>query len=327
MKKSENIENLFRLYFLLLIFLLCGQVNAQKVSNVEIPAEGVIELASGININKVNSGYTLWLPEEGPVKGLVLFTHARRDTINADVLIKEALKEQLAVMYATTENRLEFFFSDDRLKEIEHHLQTVIENNRIPKENILFCGMSLEGTRALKLAIFSASDSSEFHLKPRAIAICDAPLDFVRFYQEMVKAKDLKFSPVAENEGTWVSEYLYTNLKGSPKDAYQNYISFSPFCYSANGGDHMDKFNNIAIRAYTEPDINWWIENRRKDYYGMNAVDLAAFINTLKINGNQEAELIITNNKGYDDSGNRHPHNWNIVDEKELIQWFSQLIN
>jgi len=89
----------------------------------------------------------------------------------------------------------------------------------------------------------------------------------------------------------------------------------------------MEKFNNIAIRAYTEPDINWWIENRRKDYYGMNAVDLAAFINTLKINGNQEAELIVTNNKGYDDSGNRHPHNWNIVDEKELIQWFSQLIN
>ena len=295
--------------------------------NVEIPAEGTIELASGIKINKVNSGYTLWLPDTNPVKGLVVFTHARRDSINDDLLIQEALNEQIAVMYATTENRLEFFFSDDRLKEIEEHIQTVIINHNIPKENILFCGMSLEGTRALKLAIFSASESSKFNLKPRAIAVCDAPLDFVRFYQEMVKAKDLKFSPVAENEGTWVSEYLYTNLNGSPKDAYQNYVTYSPFCYSADGGYHLEKFNDIAIRAYTEPDIDWWIENRRKDYYGMNSIDLAAFINTLKINGNQEAELITTQNKGYDDSGNRHPHNWNIVDEKELIQWFSKLIN
>jgi hypothetical protein len=326
-KKSNKFENLFSLSFLLLIFFSIGQIRAQKVFNVETPAEGSIELAAGININKVNSGYTLWLPETDSVKGLVLFTHARRDTVNDDLLIREAFKEQLAVMYATTDNRLEFFFSIKRLKEIENYLQTVVENHRIPKENILFCGMSLEGTRALKLAIFAASENSEFHLRPRAIAICDAPLDFVRFYQEMVKAKDLKFSPVAENEGTWVSEYLRKNLQGSPKEAFQNYVYYSPFCYSANGGDHLGKFKNIAIRAYTEPDVNWWIDNRRKDYYGMNAIDLAAFINMLKINGNKEAELILTNNKGYDDLGNRHPHNWNIVDEKELIQWFSRLIN
>lgn len=326
-KKSKKFENLFSLSFLLLIFFSIGQIRAQKVFNVETHAEGSIELAAGINIKKVNSGYTLWLPETDSVKGLVLFTHARRDTVNDDLLIKEALKEQLAVMYATTDNRLEFFFSNDRLKEIENYLQTVVENHRIPKENILFCGMSLEGTRALKLAIFGASENSEFHLRPRAIAICDAPLDFVRFYQEMVKAKDLKFSPVAENEGTWVSEYLYKNLQGSPKEAFQNYVYYSPFCYSANGGVHLGEFKNIAVRAYTEPDVNWWIDNRRKDYYGMNAIDLAAFINMLKINGNKEAELILTNNKGYDDLGNRHPHNWNIVDEKELIQWFSRLIN
>ena len=102
-----------------------GQIRAQKVFNVETPAEGSIELAAGININKVNSGYTLWLPETDSVKGLVLFTHARRDTVNDDLLIREALKEQLAVMYATTDNRLEFFFSIKRLKEIENYLQKV----------------------------------------------------------------------------------------------------------------------------------------------------------------------------------------------------------
>jgi hypothetical protein len=83
----------------------------------------------------------------------------------------------------------------------------------------------------------------------------------------------------------------------------------------------------IAIRAYTEPDVNWWIETRRKDYYSMNSIDLAALINELKIFGNENSELIITNNKGYMPDGNRHPHSWSIVDEKEMVDWFLRLIN
>ena len=54
----------------------------------------------------------------------------------------------------------------------------------------------------------------------------------------------------------------------------------------------------------------------------MNATDLAALVNELKIMGNPEAELITTQNKGYRQDGSRHPQTWNIVDEKELIDWF-----
>ena len=35
----------------------------------------------------------------------------------------------------------------------------------------------------------------------------------------------------------------------------------------------------MAVRLYTEPDVNWWIDNRRKDYYDLNSIDDAALIN------------------------------------------------
>ena len=37
--------------------------------------------------------------------------------------------------------------------------------------------------------------------------------------------------------------------------------------------------------------MDWWIENRRKSYYDMNSIDLAALINQLRVLGNESAEL------------------------------------
>lgn len=299
---------------------------AQIVIDKKVHVEGDILLTEGISIPKVDRGYTLWLPEIEKVKGLIVFTHARRDTVNSDFIIDYAFSKQLAVLYATTENRLEFFFDNSKVHEIENYIYEVLITYNIPDSNLLYCGMSLEGTRAIKLAMFGQSTESKHKLVPKAIAICDSPLDMVRFHKEMVKAKELHFSPITANEGTWVSGYLERNLGGTPADTLQAYIDYSPYCYSANGGSNLNLLKNIAIRCYTEPDVNWWIETRRKDFYSMNAIDLAALINELKIRDNQKVELIITHDKGYQNDGSRHPHTWNIVDEKELVDWFLELI-
>ncbi|RMD92002.1 MAG: hypothetical protein D6813_06640 [Calditrichaeota bacterium] len=315
-----------KIKILILCIFFITNLFAQRVIDKKIPVKGDIFLTEGIAIPKTDRGYTLWLPENEKVKGLVVFTHARRDTVHSEFIIDYALSKQLAVLYATTENRLEFFFEDDKIQEIENYIHEVITNHNIPDSNLLYCGMSLEGTRALKLAMFSQSNQSKYKLVPKAIAICDSPLDMVRFHREMVKAKELNFNPITANEGTWVSGYLERNLGGTPIDTLKAYIDYSPYCYAANGGPNLNLLENIAIRCYTEPDVNWWIETRRKDYYSMNAIDLAALINELKIRGNQNAELIITQNKGYQEDGSRHPHTWNIVDEKELVDWFIELI-
>ena len=136
----------------------------------------------------------------------------------------------------------------------------------------------------------------------------------------------LVFIAQTANEGTWVSGYLEANLGGTPDENMQAYINYSPYCYSDENVNNYLNFKNIAIRAYTEPDVNWWIETRRKDYYSMNSIDLAALINALKIAGNENAELITTQNKGYLPDRTRHPHSWSIVDEIEMVDWFLKMI-
>ena len=314
--------------FLLLVALIFSNLSVfcQKAINFETKTEGQIFLTAEIAIPKINPGYTLWLPVDGSIKGLIVFTHTRRDTVNSDSLINYALQNHLAVLYATTDNRLEFFFDKNKMHEIEGYINDAIKKHNIPKKNLLFCGMSLEGTRALRLTMFANTSDSKFKLKPKAVLLCDSPLDMVRFYKEMVKAKKLNFTPITGNEGTWVSGYLEANLGGTPKENFQAYVNYSPYCYSDDTTKNFLQFKDIAIRAYSEPDVNWWIDTRRKDYYSMNAIDEAALINELKIAGNENAQLIITTDKGYLPDGTRHPHSWSIIDEREMIDWFLNLI-
>jgi hypothetical protein len=71
--------------------------------------------------------------------------------------------------------------------------------------------------------------------------------------------------------------------------------------------------------------VEWWIAQRQKEYYSINAPDAAGLINDLIYLGNDEAELIITEARGQHPDGTRHPHSWSIVDNEELISWFLQL--
>ena len=153
--------------------------------------------------------------------------------------------------------------------------------------------MSLEGTRALKMAIYGKLHPDKALPLPRAIAICDAPLDMYRFHKELVKAANLNYQKVAADEGAWVSAFLEVELGGTPGEVPDAYINYSPYYYHADGGPYLDLFKDIALRAYTEPDVHWWMETRRKDYYTMNSIVLAAIVNELNIRGNEEAELIL----------------------------------
>lgn len=318
------------IYFLLALFVLNATrcidttTSSKKVINVEYPSKGEIFLSEKMSLPKIASGYTLWLPNENS-KGLVVFFDRNRDTINKMPIIDLALKNKLATLFVTTDNEVEFLFEESKMKELEGYINEVIAKNNIPKDNMLYCGMSLAGTRALKIAAFSQTAQSTFKLIPKAIAICDAPLDMVRNYNECKKASQLNLNPTGAAESEWVAAYLRSNLNGAPQESLASYIKYSPFCYSAENGGNASAFKNIYLRCYTEPDVNWWIENRGRDYYGMNAIDLAALVNQLKISGSKKAELITTVEKGFREDGSRHPHSWNIVDEKELIEWFTRL--
>jgi hypothetical protein len=309
---------------LLCLLLIPAILRSQQIIDVEYPSEGSIILSEKMTLPKIKGGYTLWLPKETS-KGLIVFFGENRDTVNKSPIIDLALKNQLAILFVTTNNPVEFLFEDSKMKELEGYIYEAISKNNIPKDNMLYCGMSLAGTRALKLAAFSQISQATYKLIPKAIAICDAPLDMVRNYRECKKASELNLNPIGASESEWVSSYLKKNLKGTPQEAMSAYINYSPFCYTAENGGNAKAFKNIYLRCYPEPDVNWWIENRGRDYYGMNAIDLAALVNQLRILGSKKAELIITTGKGFRQDGSRHPHSWSIVDENELVEWFIRL--
>ena len=311
--------------FSLFILLFCAHgLAAQLVKQKIEPKQGLLQLAPNINVPYEDAGYTLVLPEDETAKGLIVFFNSDRDTINN--IFRHALPLDIAVAYVTTGNRFEFFFEEERMQQIDTYLQEIVTNYKIPKRNLLFCGMSLAGTRALKQAIFAKQDSSQFKLFPRAIAACDSPIDFIRFWQSLERAKRLNYNPIAVNEATWVTAYLENNLGGAPKNQEEAFIAYSPYSFSNLELGNEQWLKDIAVRAYTEPDVQWWMENRGKSYYGMNALDAAALINALQLLGNKEADLILTEDKGYRPNGSRHPHSWSIVDEKEMVNWFNQLL-
>ncbi|WP_304232866.1 hypothetical protein [Jiulongibacter sediminis] len=312
-------------YWTLFFGLLLTQiVYAQQIDIQYQPPIGQSELTSEISIPAAPSGYSVWMPEGKP-KGAVVFFHAEADSNSVFSMVPKANARELAVIFVSTANPFEFLFEAAAMQELEAYIEDACQKHEVPTENLLFGGMSLEGTRALKMAVFSQSGDCRICIQPKAVMTCDSPLDMVRFWKEADKAWRLNITEIGANEGKWVSQYLSKKLGGKPEDVMHDYVNYSPYCYVAEHGGNARFFKDIAVRAYTEPDVHWWIENRGKDYYGMNAIDAAALINQLKIDGNRNAELVLTEDKGYRPDNSRHPHSWSIVDEEELLDWFLSL--
>ncbi|MEO6979498.1 MAG: hypothetical protein ABI113_14005 [Mucilaginibacter sp.] len=149
----------------------------------------------------------------------------------------------------------------------------------------------------------------------------DPPLDYERLWHESERGVERNFSPDAVNEGKFVMAFLNEEMGGTPYNHIEAYQAASPFFYSAKKGANAYLLNKVPARIYVEQNINWWIENRRKDYYDLNVIDQAALINRLKINGNKNAELVTTADKGKSQRGLDHPHSWSILNERELLNW------
>lgn len=311
-----------------LIFCLSAQSTAPLlIQYEEEKPEPFVRLTEEMVIPAESPGYTLLLPQDS-IKGMVVLFHSGRDTAHIGFeqrLYVEAVAQQFAALYITTGNPVEFLFDEASYKQLDRYIGTVVESYRIPRDRLLFGGMSLAGTRALKFALWCANGHSQYGLRPRALALCDAPLDFHRFWREGQRAIELELNPISASEAKWVNAQLEKNLGGTPHTAPTAYTQYAPFYYSEKADERLQVLDGIAIRVYTEPDVAWWMANRRRSYYGMNALDGAAMINDLQYLGHREAELILTADKGRRPDGQRHPHSWSIVNNRALIEWFSHL--
>ena len=99
----------------------------------------------------------------------------------------------------------------------------------------------------------------------------------------------------------------------------------SPFTFETQNIDNLKGLKKLKIRFYTEPDLKWWNEHAKNNYEDLNAFYIQKLYEQLKTQfKNENIELIKTENKGYRANGERHPHSWSIVNEKDLVKWMAE---
>jgi len=270
-----------------------------------------------------NNCYRLYKPA-GSARGLVVLLPKGGEDVNAFSTFRIprllAQKDILSISFSHAG-----YVYDDDLTAMVSLIREVATAHRIPSGKVVVAGVSAGGIGAVRYAEYCASHECEA-IKPKAVISVDAPLDFEHWWNSQVI--NLRRGDPGSNleESRSILEALRQALGGSPTEARVVYRAKSPFLAMDNDGGNA-RLIKIPIRLYTEPDINWLLDNWKRDYYTSNAVDQAALILQLRAQGNRNAELITTSGKGRNSDGTRNPHSWTIVDEDDLLNWIMSRLN
>lgn len=221
--------------------------------------------------------------------------------------------------------------SDAEKREVLDTIAAAVKAHGVDATNTFIGGFSSGGNVSVLLA-------KELVRAPRpgiglkGVFAVDSPLDLVHLYA--CSQRDLAKSsfPEYKDEARYLQAFLDSTL-GSPTDsaptperfgagAMANYERAAPLL---NSSASVAVLKDLPIRFYTEPDTAWWRANRDDSYEELNAFAMKRIHATLVAAGNVRAEYITTEGRGVQ-HGNRHPHAWSIVEERELVRWMEGLV-
>jgi hypothetical protein len=277
--------------------------------------------------NPLVPSYRIYEAKRQPLGLLVLIpggaatTDEYTDRGSTPSMLPQNLASRQILTVVPTPGGYSHWLEDGWLTQLDAIVAETLTTHRIPADRVVVGGFSSGGTAAVRYAEFCAAHRSAAGVRIRGVFAVDAPLDFGRFWRGETLAIRRGAHPRFVSEAKSVLADMRRVLGGSPDDQPARYLEMSPFSAFAEGGGQARLLADVPVRLYTEPDIEWWMENRTVDYYSMNAVDAAALIIQLRVLGNQQAQLITTERRGVRPDGNRHPHSWSIVDEDDLQTW------
>lgn len=204
--------------------------------------------------------------------------------------------------------------------------EEVVNEHQVPKDNFIIGGLSNGGIISLTYAEASKKGKDNTFLVPKGVFGLDVPLDKAHMYEYCIREINRNFSEVGVNEAKWIMNNYKETYGGSPEEFPQRYIEASIYSNGIEKGGNAQYLKDIPIRMYTDLDVEWLINQRRRDLYDWNGSDIVAMINDLKLMGNQDANVIITMGKGVRLDGSRHPHSWSIMDNHDCMNWILTLI-
>lgn len=264
--------------------------------------------------------YTLIYPPKTTWKGYIILLPgfgetAERVMQQTDLPKKLALNGILTIIPTLQDGVLSFGVDSLSQQSFKRILSDVTSKHKLVDQRLFVGGFSIGGSCALKYA-------ENPSILPSAVFAIDPPLDFERAYHSAKREIRLEKDKESNGEKAYIIERLEKEIGGSPATHLAEYYKFSPYSFSDTTQAAIQKLVNVPLRIYTEPDIHWWMKERKSDFTGMNATECSAIINELNALGNSSATLITTRNKGFRKPDNsRHPHSWSIVDNDELIKW------
>ncbi|WKK76629.2 hypothetical protein QYS49_04875 [Marivirga salinae] len=264
--------------------------------------------------------YTIIYPAEQDWKGYIIILpgfgqNAERVLEQTNLPKLTAQNGLLTIIPTLQDGVLSFGVDNSSQKSLENIIQDVKNTHYLEGQNFYIGGFSIGGSAAIKYA-------QNATVKPKAVFGIDPPLDFERFYNSSKRDIRLSVDKEPSQENVYMVKRIEEVFDGTPNTALSNFHKISPYSFSDTAQSAVKKFGNIPLRIYSEPDVQWWLKKRDADLTSMNVTECSAFINELNRLGNEKADLILTENKGYRKPNNsRHPHSWSIVDNDDLIEW------
>ena len=324
-------KTLFKPLFLLFLTISSMKSFSQKMAEYYEPVKN-----DSIRIGKLDSdflkyiekGYTLAKPEdEKNISGVIVFLEDsgfENKNMSAKQIYSQANKAGFAVLSVSTEIPLDFFFSDSSIIDAHKTIKDAFEKNNLPNKNIFLIGVGLSGHRTLKYVEYIKKNQPKFSLNISGLIICDAPLDWVRQYNEGNRDRRINFEEGAVWEGTFSNYVLENNLNGTPKSNLESYLDFSTYSYSDETDRHIKYFQEFPIRTYIEIAIEYWLEKKRKTTIDNNAPDMVGLIAQMKLAENENAELKIIYPQDSKTEKKNTAATWISVDKDELMEWIKK---
>lgn len=230
--------------------------------------------------------------------------------------LKNIEKEGVTTLLLNYNQKL--FLTDYEKAEYAKVLNTILDKNKVEKENVFIGGFSSGGNISILLSNFLLKTKNA--IQPKGMFVVDSPLDLEELYNGAKRDVNKNVNTEAVEEGKFLIE-LFEKEIGKPIDSIEKYKLISPYLISCNSTTNIEYLKNIKTRFYCEPDLEWQMKNRNRKYEELNAYQLDKTYNSLLKLGAKKTEFIKTENRGVRANGEKRPHSWNIVERESLLEW------
>ncbi|GGG97456.1 hypothetical protein GCM10011416_14320 [Polaribacter pacificus] len=314
----------FILTFLFILGISSNVYSQKVIENYAPKKNDSLRIGKGENdfMPFIQKGYTLMLPEDKAIKGVLIFLEDSgydKKNKSSKQMYHQASEKGFAVMSVSTDIPFDFYFSKSSMVSTHKIIGEVFNKYNLPNDNIFFLGATLVGHRAMKYIEFVTKEDFDFQLNIKGIVICNFTLDWTRKWHQ--HKRDIKINRIDLWEPRFMNYMLETHLKGTPINAPENYHSFSSYSFFDEKNRNITIYKNYAVRAYIEPAIKYRLKKYVRTLYENNSTDMVGFLAELELVGNKNTELIVLQPEDTTSQKKNTQSTWDAINKYELMDW------